>query len=110
MGRKRNAANLAQQRFRGSQQARGTGHFCCANAHCGQTFGPADTFMAGQVSPDNTDELMFAHDKCQGGMLVGIWHDMSCSADTKKPAGEGGPCVRIDNPCGGGYRSRFSGS
>ncbi|WP_281798689.1 hypothetical protein, partial [Komagataeibacter rhaeticus] len=74
-----------------------------------QTFGPVDTFMAWQVSPDDIDELMFAHDKCQGGMLVGIWHDMSCSADTKKPAGEGGPCVRMDGPWGGGYRSRSFG-
>ncbi|ATU73249.1 hypothetical protein CT154_10815 [Komagataeibacter xylinus] len=77
MGRKRNAANFAEQRFRGSHQACGTGHFRSAQAHRGQSFGPVDTFVAWQVSPDDADELMFAHDECQGGMLVGIRHDMS---------------------------------
>ncbi|MBO1324344.1 hypothetical protein K2X14_04115 [Acetobacter sp. TBRC 12305] len=77
MSGKRNAAHFAEQRFRSNQKARRPGHFRSPEADRGQTFGPINGLLARQVASDNTDELMFAHDKCQSGMLVGIWHGVS---------------------------------
>ncbi|MBO1326124.1 hypothetical protein K2X14_09825 [Acetobacter sp. TBRC 12305] len=77
MGGKSNAAHFAEQRFRGSQKASGSGHFRSPEADRGQPLGPINGLLARQVSSDNTDKLMFAHDECQSGMLVGIWHGVS---------------------------------
>lgn len=33
--------------------------------------------MAWQIASDDADELVFAHETCQGEMLVGIRHDVS---------------------------------
>lgn len=37
---------------------------------------PSARFLAWQIASDDADELVFAHDTCQGGMLVGIRHDV----------------------------------
>ncbi|WP_162288294.1 hypothetical protein [Acetobacter ascendens] len=77
MGGKCNTTHFAEQRFRGGQQPRGSGYFRSPKADRDQTFGPVDCLLARQVASDNADKLLFAHDKCQSGMLVGIRHGVS---------------------------------
>ncbi|MCH4143141.1 hypothetical protein [Acetobacter peroxydans] len=42
-----------------------------------QTFGPVKGFLAWRIASDDAYGFVFARDKCQGGTLVGIRHDVS---------------------------------